>query len=45
VRALAGVDGITIYHHGHRELAAEVLHFGMSGKMRAVFACHAWSRQ
>src|SRR5262249_19019747 len=36
--ALAGVNTITIYHRGHRGLAAEVLHLGPSGKVREAFA-------
>jgi len=39
--ALAGVDSVTIYYKGHRGLAAEVLHFGPSGKVRAAFAHYA----
>jgi hypothetical protein len=39
--ALAGVNSITVYYSGHRGLAAEVLHFGPSGKVREAFAHYA----
>jgi len=39
--ALAGVNSITVYYRGHRGLAAEVLHFGPSGKVREAFAHYA----
>jgi ketosteroid isomerase-like protein len=43
--ALAGVDSVTVYYRGHRGLAAEVLHFGPSGKVSKAFAHYAaWSR-
>jgi hypothetical protein len=43
--ALVGVNSITVYYQGHRGLAAEVLHFGPSGKVREAFAHYAeWSR-
>jgi len=42
--ALAGTDSVTVYYRGHRGLAAEVLHFGSGGKVRAAFAHYAeWS--
>jgi len=42
--ALAGVDSVTVYYRGHRGLAAEVLHFGPSGKVKKAFAHYAeWS--
>jgi hypothetical protein len=42
--ALAGTDSVTVYYGGHRGLAAEVLHFGPGGKVRAAFAHYAeWS--
>jgi hypothetical protein len=35
---------VTVYYRGHRGLAAEVLHFGPGGKVRAGFAHYAeWS--
>jgi hypothetical protein len=41
---LAGTDSVTLYYRGHRGLAAEVLHFGENGKVRAAFAHYAeWS--
>lgn len=41
---LAGTDSVTLYYRGHRGLAAEVLHFGKNGKVRAAFAHYAeWS--
>jgi len=43
---LAGVNSITVYYRGHRGLAAEVLHFSASGKVREAFAHYAeWSRE
>jgi hypothetical protein len=39
--ALAGVNSIIVYYSGHRGLAAEVLHFGPSGKVREAFAHYA----
>src|SRR5262249_58942070 len=39
--ALAGVNSITVYYRGHRGLAAEVLHFSASGKVREAFAHYA----
>ena len=39
--ALAGLNSITVYYSGHRGLAAEVLHFGPSGKVREAFAHYA----
>lgn len=41
VSALAGVDSVTVYYRGHRGLAAEVLHFGASGKVSKAFAHYA----
>jgi len=42
----AGVNSITVYYRGHRGLAAEVLHFSASGKVREAFAHYAeWSRE
>src|SRR5690349_21247751 len=41
VTTLAGVDSVTVYYKGHRGLAAEVLHFSPSGKVRAAFAHYA----
>jgi hypothetical protein len=41
VTALAGVDSVTIYYEGPRGLAAEVLHIGPTGKVRAAFAHYA----
>ena len=42
--ALAGTESVTVYYRGHRGLAAEVLHFGPGGKVRAAFAHYAeWS--
>lgn len=41
VNVLAGVDSVTVYYRGHRGLAAEVLHFGPGGKVRAAFAHYA----
>lgn len=41
VTVLAGVDSVTLYYRGHRGLAAEVLHFSASGKVRAAFAHYA----
>jgi ketosteroid isomerase-like protein len=41
VTALAGVDSVTVYYKSHRGMAAEVLHFGPSGKVRAAFAHYA----
>jgi len=41
VNVLTGVDSVTIYYKGHRGLAAEVLHFGPGGKVRAAFAHYA----
>jgi ketosteroid isomerase-like protein len=41
VKALAGVDSVTVYYKGHRGLSAEVLHFSPSGKVRAAFAHYA----
>jgi ketosteroid isomerase-like protein len=41
VTVLAGVDSVTVYYRGHRGMAAEVLHFGPSGKVRAAFAHYA----
>jgi ketosteroid isomerase-like protein len=38
VQALAGVDSVTICYKGHRGFTAEVLHFGLGGKVRAAFA-------
>jgi len=38
VSTFVGVDSVTLYYQGHRGLAAEVLHFGTSGKVRAAFA-------
>jgi len=44
--ALAGVNSITVYYRGHRGLAAEVLHFSASGKVREAFAHYEeWSRE
>ena len=44
--ALDGVNSITVYYRGHRGLAAEVLHFSASGKVREAFAHYAeWSRE
>jgi hypothetical protein len=44
--ALSGVNSITVYYRGHRGLAAEVLHFSASGKVREAFAHYAeWSRE
>ena len=35
-----------VYYRGHRGLAAEVLHFSASGKVREAFAHYAeWSRE
>jgi ketosteroid isomerase-like protein len=43
--ALAGVNSVTVYYQGHRGQAAEVLHFGPSGKVREASAHYAeWSR-
>jgi hypothetical protein len=39
--ALAGVNSVTVYYRGHRGLAAEVLHFSPSGKVREAFAHYA----
>lgn len=38
---LAGVNSLTVYYKGHRGLAAEVLHFGASGKVSKAFAHYA----
>ena len=38
VSALAGVSSVTVYYRGHRGLAAEVFHFGASGKVSKAFA-------
>jgi ketosteroid isomerase-like protein len=45
VTVLAGVESVTVYYKGHRGLAAEVLHFGPSGKVRAAFAHYAVQSQ
>ena len=39
--ALAGVDSVTVYYRGYSGLAAEVLHFGPHGKVRAAQAHYA----
>jgi ketosteroid isomerase-like protein len=41
VSALAGVNSVTVYYKGHRGLAAEVFHFGASGKVSKAFAHYA----
>jgi ketosteroid isomerase-like protein len=41
VRALAGVDSVTVCYMGHRGFTTEVLHFSPSGKVRAAFAHYA----
>ena len=38
---LAGVNSLAVYYKGHRGLAAEVLHFGASGKVSKAFAHYA----
>lgn len=38
---LVGADSVTVHYRGHRGVAAEVLHFGPSGKVRAAFAHYA----
>jgi len=38
VTALGGMNSVTVYYKGHQSMAAEVLHFGSSGKVRAAFA-------
>lgn len=38
---LVGVNSVTIYYKGHRGLAAEVFHFGKSGRVSAAFAHYA----
>jgi hypothetical protein len=38
VSVLAGVDSVTVCYRGHRGLAAEVFHFGASGKVARAFA-------
>jgi len=38
VSVLAGVDSVTVCYRGHRGLAAEVFHFGASGKVAKAFA-------
>ena len=39
--ALAGVNSVTVYYKGHRGVAAEVFHFGESGKVFKAFAHYA----
>lgn len=39
--ALAGVDSVTLIYTGHRGLSAEVLHFGIHGKVQTAFAHYA----
>lgn len=39
--ALAGVNSVTVYYKGHRGVAAEVFHFGASGKVSKAFAHYA----
>jgi ketosteroid isomerase-like protein len=41
VTVLAGVESVTVYYKGPKGLAAEVLHFGPGGKVRAAFAHYA----
>jgi len=41
VSALSGVDSVTLYYKGHRGFAAEVFHFGASGKVSRAFAHYA----
>ena len=41
VTVLAGVDSVAVFYKGHRGLSAEVLHFGLGGKVRAAFAHYA----
>jgi len=38
VSVLAGVGSVTVCYRGHRGLAAEVFHFGASGKVARAFA-------
>lgn len=38
VSALAGVDSVTVCYRGHRGLAAEVFHFGATGRVSKAFA-------
>ena len=39
--ALAGVNSVTVYYKGHRGAAAEVFHFGASGRVSRAFAHYA----
>ncbi|MDH4095565.1 MAG: nuclear transport factor 2 family protein [Betaproteobacteria bacterium] len=41
VRALAGINSVTVYYNGHRGHAAEVFHFAASGKVTKAFAHYA----
>lgn len=38
---LTGVDSITLYYQGHRGMAAEVLMFNSTGKVKKALACYA----
>ena len=41
---LAGVNSVMVYYRGPRGLAAEVFHFGSSGKVSKAFAHYAGSQ-